>query len=347
MKPIIRLNIYAFAHFAVDLACFYALFSRVTALESSAALLLLYNVLAFGAQPLFGLVCDRLNDARPPAVLGAALCAFGVLLCPGGLALVLLIGLGNALFHVSGAVGALRRYPGNAFYAGIYVGSGALGTVCGTLIAQCGWAYQLIGLLLLAAMGAIWLSGRGAPRGSIVTELSAGMPVEQTTIPALALCLMAIALRSFAGYTVDLPAGDGVLFVLMPGIMGCLGKIFGGIGGSLFRWRSFGAASIVVAGALCCIAPDTPFALMGVFFFNFAMPLTLCTVMCAYPARIGFSFGLTTLALLAGTLPFLFLPADHSFSPALTAALMAVAALLVYYGMKHRDNDMDAYIKTP
>jgi FSR family fosmidomycin resistance protein-like MFS transporter len=46
--------------------------------------------------------------------------------------------------------------------------------------------------------------------------------------------------------------------------------------------------------------------MIGIFLFNFTMPITLVVISNLLPGRPGFSFGLTTLALIIGALPTFF-----------------------------------------
>ena len=82
-----------------------------------------------------GTLADVLDDARPFAILGLGLAAVGAMAAEQFLVSVLLLGIGNALFHVGGAVSVLRHRPGDALRAGVYVAPGALGVAAGILSA--------------------------------------------------------------------------------------------------------------------------------------------------------------------------------------------------------------------
>src|SRR3972149_4648827 len=66
-------------------------------------LILLYNGLAFGLQPIAGLLLDRLNQPRRGAAIGLLCTAAGMTvirctLTPG----IVLVGIGSALLHAGG-----------------------------------------------------------------------------------------------------------------------------------------------------------------------------------------------------------------------------------------------------
>lgn len=208
-----RLAAHAAAHFAVDFSCFFALWVSTLRGENAAFMVLLYNALAFALQAPLGALCDRLDDARPFTVLGCGLVAWGVLACAFPLPSVILLGLGNALFHVGGAVTSLRHCPGDAFSAGAYVAPGALGVALGTL---CGKGMLISPfsavLLLVACIGFIWFCGMGAPRACVPNRTPS--PMEHLGTAAIMLCLVSIGIRSFAGFTVMTLSGAPVLCFL-------------------------------------------------------------------------------------------------------------------------------------
>ena len=70
------------------------------------------------------------------------------------------------------------------------------------------------------------------------------------------------------------------------------------------------------------------FFLAAIFLFNFAMPITLCTVARRLPGHEGFAFGLNTLALLIGYIAAYF-PVSVGVAKLLTAVLTALAAFAV------------------
>jgi len=100
--------------------------------------LLLYHVLAFGLQPVFGLAVDAAGTPRLAAVLGCLVSA-GALLFPAspGLAIVV-AGIGNAIFHVGGGVVSLRLTPHRAAAPGIFVAPGSLGLLLGAILGSHG-----------------------------------------------------------------------------------------------------------------------------------------------------------------------------------------------------------------
>jgi FSR family fosmidomycin resistance protein-like MFS transporter len=117
-------------------------------------LVLLYNILAFGTQFIFGIAVDRHRAARPAAAAGCLLAGLAVPSATVDHTLaVVLAGLGNSLFHVGGGSMSLSITPGRATAPGIFVAPGALGLFAGVMLARSD-AYRgevFVFLMLLSA----------------------------------------------------------------------------------------------------------------------------------------------------------------------------------------------------
>ena len=72
-----------------------------------------------------------------------------------------------------------------------------------------------------------------------------------------------------------------------------------------FGFEKMGIGSLGIAAVLlgfCTIHPVL--GLLGIFLFNITMPITLVALVNALKGRPGLAFGLTTLALILGALPY-------------------------------------------
>ncbi|MBE5785624.1 MAG: hypothetical protein E7330_07500 [Clostridiales bacterium] len=329
-----RLIFHAAAHFTVDLSCFFALWSAALRSQDAPLLILLYNFLAFALQAPIGALLDRCDDARPYTILGCGLVAWGVLSLAYPVLSVLLLGLGNALFHVGGAVTSLRHRPGDALFAGVFVSPGALGVALGTLAGKDSLLSPLFFvLLLLVSIGCIWLGGTGAKRQC--EAFLCPSPLDHIGAGAIMCCLVSIGIRSFAGFTVK-TLGSTALFVLLGAAASCLGKFFGGILAKGLPHRIVGLLGVGIGGLMMAFFPESYTSYGGIFLFNLAMPLTLSAVMAALPGHAGFGFGLTTLALFLGSAPLYALPDGYTASLPLMAVLTLFAAFLLFFSLKEK-----------
>lgn len=340
------LLVYTLSHAAVDLACGYILYAMHGAGDigpgSTVMLFLLYNTLAFGLQFIFGAVCDRFGGCRVCAALGCLCTAAGVL--TGGAApvlAVLLIGVGNAAFHSGGGCDTLRHTDGMAG-SGIFVSSGAIGLALGMRFGASGILprHAVIVILLFAAAaillycGEEYADGRGVPfRGMPPIDFDNTkkklLPMIKGTGAAVFICLFAIVVRSFTGFVAPFAGFDGKFAFLYVPFCAFAGKFAGGILADLIGARRVGVASLVLSVPLFLLGAERGiFYLAAVFFFNIAMPITLCTVARRLPGHEGFSFGLTTLALLIGYVASL-AEISSVVAKILTAALTLLAAAAV------------------
>ena len=120
------------------------------------------------------------------------------------------------------------------------------------------------------------------------------------------IILTVVALRSFIGFAMHFPwkTQSNMLLVLTFTIV--TGKAVGGIIADRFGWMRTGVIALLISAPLITIFSETiPIALLGVFLFQFSMPVTLAAITSILPNRMGFAFGLACLALLAGGWPFI------------------------------------------
>jgi len=133
-------------------------------LERVALLVLLYNALAFGGQPLLGLIADRMGQPRTAALAGLVLLAAALLAGQQPIAAVVLAGLGSAAFHIGGGALALCATQGRAAGPGLFAAPGVAG---------------------LAAGGALAASGYTAPWPFLLPLLAMAVAIARTKLPAL------------------------------------------------------------------------------------------------------------------------------------------------------------------
>ncbi|MFL5803996.1 MAG: MFS transporter [Roseiflexaceae bacterium] len=135
---------------------------RAMPLERVALLVLLYNALAFGGQPLLGLLADRLGRPRAAALFGLLLLAGALLLAERQPQLaVALAGLGSAAFHIGGGALALCATKGRATGPGLFAAPGVVGLAAGGALAASGyttpWPFLLPLLALTVVIGRLQL----------------------------------------------------------------------------------------------------------------------------------------------------------------------------------------------
>lgn len=287
--------IYALCHFAVDLGCAFSVFSGSRA---GAFGLLLYNFFAFAMQMPLGLLADRYGGNRWFALSGTLLVALVCCLPRFDLIGMIILGLGNALFHIGGGLDVLQHSGTRASPLGVFVSPGAFGLFLGTL-----WGDQfqsrLPVLVLLLACAALILLVSGMQPASVRPPLS--FPGAKL-LPWALLLFLVVVLRSFGGMQASFSWKTGLWsWAAIAAVV--LGKTCGGILTDRFGAVPVSVASLLAAALLFWFSSVPICGVLALFCFNMTMPITLFALAQAMPGCKGFSFGLLTFALFLGFLP--------------------------------------------
>lgn len=312
---------YAFAHFAVDLGCAFAMFS---ACRGSPVAFLCYNFCAFAMQMPLGLLADVVGHGRRFALAGAAAVAGLCLLPSFGLAGAAVLGLGNGAFHVGGGVDVMHRSGERAAPLGVFVSPGAFGVYLGTLWGKGGLSpLPVLGALLLA--GGVMLlfcpSGDAAPP-------SPALPERSVVLPA-ALLFLVVVLRSYGGMAAGFSWKSGVWVTASVSAV-VLGKTLGGFLSDRVGLLRAAGWSLGLCALLFLAEGSAPCGVAALLLFNMTMPMTLFALSRRMPGCRGFSFGLLTFALFLGYLPsYLGAEGIGSLGMAVVAALSAALLLPV------------------
>lgn len=319
----IRLTIRSCMHFLVDGVCAAALFRFCGGSDAFAALLLLYNTLAFSTQCLVGLLTDRLRVHRALCAAAGAAVALGRLLPLPALPRVILLGLGNSLFHVEGGTETLLASGEKAWPLGVFVAPGAVGLVLGRLWPFLGLWFSIL-LLVLSALELLL-------KEPLSPAAPARTPPEKPYLLSGAL-LLAVAVRALGGSAVSFPWQNGALTAVMTAVVVCAGKSAGGFVMDRLGAKPSALLSIVPAAILIAFfSRSMPLSLLGQFLLNLSMPITLLLLYRLLPDAPGFAFGLAASALWPGTLAGQLLPLRGALSVIciLVSFLLGLAAILL------------------
>jgi FSR family fosmidomycin resistance protein-like MFS transporter len=258
-----------------------------------------YDLLAFAGQALFGYGMDRLRIYRSVTLLGIVLAACSVLLMlTDSLIAVVTAGLGNALFHVGAGAVVLNTNPGRAADAGIFVAPGALGLALGTWLGKGGNTVLWPFLLALSLSFAIAVKS-SLPR--MENHSTTNIVPVKVTMAILFLLLFSISIRAFVGFAVahECPKLPLVSFSLACAAFG--GKALGGIISDRLGWIRTSVGALLISAPLIALGGSNgSVVILGMFFFQMTMPVTLTAVYALMPAQPAFSFGLCSLALVLG-----------------------------------------------
>ena len=340
---------YALCHFVVDFACVSTMLCAVSrvlgesgqgSMEVVALSILLYDIVAFTLQLPIGIALDQLDKNSHAALLSYALVGAGVILSLVPIALlewpaILLLAIGNALFHSAGGLSVLNISQKHAGPSGIFIATGAIGVFLGTQSAQMGRlqiAFSLLVLLFLCALITLVVQKVNKKYWNVhnvsfdISELSFN------TLLAIALLNFVVALRSYVGMVTAFPWKSEMLLLVLSILGVFAGKALGGVVADRIGFRTTAIFSLIVAATLFVPSWEIPvMGLLGVFFFNFTMSITLASLANILPNAKGTAFGLASFSLAVGALPALAgFRIEH---PAMLSGISLVSALSLGVGL--------------
>lgn len=325
-------------HALVDATCAAALYLEIArdrfAYDTLCRWVLLYNALAFGLQWLIGLLADSLGIYREISALGVWLLLVALAVAPAhALAAVVLLGVGNACYHVGAGAVVLRQAEGRADTSGIFVAPGAIGLVFGVWLGGQNLPWRWPVMLTLAVAGLLvlhWLPRRPARLRPIA---SVGHWWGMLSLVIL-LLFASVVIRSTVG---GLLAGHWhtplfALFTIAAAAM--LGKMLGGLVADRYGWRAVCTLALLLSAPILLLGWHYfPLALLGMFLFQLTMPVTLVAVSLPLRAWPGLAFGLPSLALLLGALPGALELSTPWHLSAWIVPMVGLALVLVYAGL--------------
>jgi MFS transporter, FSR family, fosmidomycin resistance protein len=330
-----NLSVYSVAHALVDAACAATLFAIVALGRGDSQtlfqLIIIYDIIAFSTQPVFGLLVDKFKVPAQATAVGMLLVAASTLLTSVPLLAAVTAGIGNAIFHVGGGVTILNLAPGKASLPGIYVAPGALGLTLGIMLGKSG---NFIAWPFLAALSAaavlVWLLPR--PEFPALRPLTGNLRWFEAVI---LLLLLSVTIRSLVGQSLIMPWKSDPTLLIVLTIAVVLGKSLGGILGDRFGWTAVAVTGLALSAPLLAFFASVPVvAIAGIFLFNLSMPIMLVGLTGMLPGKTGFAFGLTTLALIVGAFPTFTPLRDWTGQPVFVFVTILISAVALYVGLR-------------
>jgi FSR family fosmidomycin resistance protein-like MFS transporter len=327
-------SVYSAVHFLVDFACAFLMFRSIAQTPHAYLCVLLYNFCAFAMQMPFGIIADKWNRNYLFAIAGCILAGLAYCLVDIPVAAVVVIGIGNAMFHIGAGIDVLNISEKKLGALGVFVSPGAFGIYFGTMLGRgSDFMAAFIPITLVAAAGLIFVSykaQRGTyPKNAAFSTAFSVEGVGSLHVITAAICFfIVVCLRSYAGLSWDFPWKGiehwGTLLICAV----VLGKTAGG-----FIADYFGLFKTVLislgAAALLFLLPQIPLAgVAAVFLFNMTMPITLWAVAKIFQGAKGFAFGLLTFGLFLGFLPVYLGVSSNEFWLFALIALVSLVLLL-------------------
>lgn len=270
-------------------------------------LVLLFNALAFGSQPVVGLFADRIKRPSLVAISGLLLHSLGILSFHWQPAVaVVLVGMGSAAFHVGGGALAVTATNGRATGPGIFAAPGVVGVAVGGALAVTGQSVSWLFLIILPVLAVtIWLLPQPALPYGRQPQNNKPDNIFEGHDAVMLLLLLAIALRSVVWTTFQFLLQGEVNVLLILGLAAAIGKVVGGVMGDWIGWRRWAFAALIGASVLLTWADNSVIALAaGLALLQSATPIALAATAQLIPGKPAFASGLALgFAIALGGLP--------------------------------------------
>jgi MFS transporter, FSR family, fosmidomycin resistance protein len=352
---ITNLFVYGTAHALIDATCAGVVFSiyknQIFNIETFGALVIIYNILAFGLQTIIGFVTDYFKSPGKAALLGCILVGISAFIFLNFPVLaIVLAGIGNALFHIGGGSISLNLTPQKASAPGIFVAPGALGIMIGTLLGNSG---QFVAWPFVLALATLCLLMFVIQKPEMNYNHQEPIESKFNYFEAiLLLILFSIAIRSMVGMVIVFPWKTNINLLIILTLAVVLGKGLGGILTDRLGWIRVAVGALVLSIPFLVFGANIPvLAIGGMFLFNITMPVTLVSISNILPGRPGFAFGLTCLALLIGVLP-AFSELKHFLGgPTIIFIIIFVSVIALYSGLRKyfvnytQEKSLDNHVK--
>lgn len=330
---------FSLLHMLVDGLCAYAMYARYLKMEQGMLYILIYNFCAFALQMPIGAWLDGSVNADSKKKISEGAAYVGVLFTVLGMFThPVILGLGNALFHVGGGMAVIDRDRKEGWMGrglGIFVAPGAWGLFLGGQMARAGfgsdvWTWSAALLVVGAAVLVLFLKWFVLHEKKTVSN----EPALSGNAAILILSVfLVVVLRSWMGFAVTFSWKNSFERSALCVLMVVLGKMQGGFLRARIGTRKAVIWSLLAAG-ICYLFSEIPiFGILALLFFNMTMPVTLYLLTETWKTMTGFYFGVLTFALFLGFLPYyLNLPIGRisgSFAAPMAAVLCMFSMLLL------------------
>jgi FSR family fosmidomycin resistance protein-like MFS transporter len=316
---------------------------RTLPLTQVALLVLLYNVLAFGGQPLVGALADTTQRPRAAALVGLLLLCGALIAGNWQVQLaVVLAGLGSAAFHVGGGALALCATRGRATGPGLFAAPGVVGLAAGGALAATGspalWPLLIPLLVLVGMIAALDVPALPYAAPNTQRSTSRSEPIFEGHDLIMLVLLVGISLRSAVWTGLQFLFQGRIDILLALAVAAAAGKIIGGVLADRVGWRRWTLGALALAAPLLALGGQNLLLLLpGVALLQSATPVLLAATARALPRAPATAAGLALgLAIAIGGIP-----ASGGLAPAMNAppilfAILSATLLAVWWALRPR-----------
>lgn len=290
-------------------------------------LIVFYNFMAFSTQWFIGIIADRYYVYKILVLVSMIFPILALSIFKTQLFIAVgIVGLANALLHVGAGSSVLAMYRYKAFYPGLFVSMGALGLLIGNLMVRYSFYPLVLAIIGLIFFLLTWIFI--FPK-NIKYTIKDSIKVEKGVL-IISLLLSVILIRGLVGTALFFPWKNVAVYGALLVIATFLGKVLGGYIADKIGFTKVGVLSLLLSALFIALGFTIPFfGIVGIFFFQMTMSITLVLIAGILPNRLGLSFGLTTLAIFCSIIP-IFLQLNIFISKLNIIFLIVLSSVLLY-----------------
>ena len=298
-KFTINLSFAGFFHFLADFLPVSTLYLYASSAEDFFFLVATYNLLAFGLQPFIGLLIDRYERSEKSfCVSSIILLLLGALLTFNFYLSAILLGLGNAIFHVAFAKEVVKKAK-SSFPLGVFIAPGVLGLGIGFTFLN---DFLRLAFIFAGFIGLFLYIRFKEDYGYETSEEGASKrnykPLNFSPILyVIFICLTALSIFFRGSLGKLTPTIDVAYLFLYVSIVSFVGKFIGG----LFTKK----ICLIISFVLSIVSAFFINTIYGLLIFtysiNILMPLTLDYLRKCFYKYEATSLGISAFVLLVGT----------------------------------------------
>lgn len=334
--------LYFYIHFVVEVICFYTL---AKLLGNSIFLWIapfMYDAFAFVPQSLIGYISDKYPKINI-GIIGTILLLIGLITCNlhilGYIPLIILC-LGNACLHVSGAETTLRASDGKLSHSAIFVAGGSFGVITGKLLGTLNFSYLFLVLLGLTMIPFILLADEYRKEADKQKQPCKNFNYINKKINPFIIILLAVfvvIVRGYMGYGIPTSWNKTVSQTILLYFAMGTGKALGGILSDWIGIRKTAVISILLALPFLLFGDDLMLiSLIGVLMFSMTMSITLAILVSVLKNKPGLAFGLTTIGLFLGTVPIFFIKLSKLYN-CIVIGVFSIICIIIMLNILRKD----------
>ena len=326
--------LYFYIHFVNEVACFYFLGSIIGNQTYLWIIALLYDILAFLPQGIIGYICDKNKKINIDFIGIFLLCLALLLIHKMKYIPLILLCIGNAFIHVSGAEKTIRCSNGKLSHSAIFVAGGSFGIIVGKILANIKIPVWIIIMIVLTTIPFILLA-RTYNENDKYEDVSYHNE-KLSKLLIIILAVIVVIVRSYMGYGIPMTWNKTIMdAILLYSFMG-IGKAFGGILADRFGVKRIAILSTVIALPFLLFGNNNIIiSLIGIMVFSMNMSITLYLIISVLKKTPGLAFGLTTIGLFLGTLPIFFIQIkDISINSIILSILTVISFVILKFTIR-------------